>query len=108
MDIKTGIANLSKWTEKTVEMVRRVCNRKKAPCMGIAMLFIDPSAPIEERYNFVIELAGDPNNPMSKEDREALTKAFEHIMGGVMQILHGAVEEFDAAEDFSARGTFLN
>lgn len=106
MDIKTGIANLNKWTEKTVEMVRRVCNRKKAPCVGLAMLFVDPHAPKEEQWNFVIELAQDPHNPMSEDDRKALTDAFEHIMGGVMQILHGAVEDVSAEEDFTAKGTF--
>jgi hypothetical protein len=52
----------------------------------------------------VIELAFDPNNPPSEKDKEDLNKAFEHIMGGVVQILGGAVES-DTSE-FEARGTF--
>jgi hypothetical protein len=68
MDIKTGIANLNKWTEKTVEMVRRICNRKKGPCVGVCMLFVEPDAPAEQQWNFVIELAFDPNNPPSEKD----------------------------------------
>jgi hypothetical protein len=102
--MKTAVANLSKWTEKTVALVRRICNRKPGPCVGLAMLFVDPMAKKEEQWNFVIELAGDPNNPMSPEDRESLTKAFEHIMAGVAQLLDGALEN-DTSE-FEARGTF--
>lgn len=83
-------------------MVRRVCNKKPGPCVGIAMLFVDPHAPEETQWNFVIELAGDPNHPMSEKDRQDLTAAFEHIMAGVAQLLDGAVD--DELSEFVAKG----
>ena len=41
----------------------------------------------EERWNYVIELAFDPNNPPSQEERKQLQNAFEFISEGVRRIM---------------------
>jgi hypothetical protein len=54
--MKPGIMDLSKWVEKTAQAVRRICSRKQAPCVGFSLIFFDPMAEAEERWNYVIEL----------------------------------------------------
>ena len=41
----------------------------------------------EERWNYVIELAFDPNNPPTQEERNQLQNAFEFISEGVRRIM---------------------
>jgi hypothetical protein len=41
----------------------------------------------EERWNYVIELAFDPNNPPTQEERNELESAFEFISEGVRRIM---------------------
>jgi hypothetical protein len=73
--MKPGIMDLSKWVEKTAQAVRRICSKKQAPCVGL------------ERWNYVIELAFDPNNPPTQEERNQLQNAFEFISEGVRRIM---------------------
>jgi hypothetical protein len=79
--------DLSKWVEKTAQAVRRICSKKQAPCVGFSLIFFDPMAEPEERWNYVIELAFDPNNPPSQEERNQLQNAFEFISEGVRRIM---------------------
>ena len=95
--MKPGIMNLSKWIEKTAQAVRHICMRKQAPCVGFSLVFFDPLAEPEERWNYVIELAYDPNNPPSQEERKRLEQAFEFISEGVRRIM----SEEASAEDFA-------
>jgi len=85
--VKPGIMDLSKWVEKTAQAVRHICSKKKAPCVGFSLIFFDPVAKPEERWNYVIELAFDPNNPPSQEERKQLQNAFEFISEGVRRIM---------------------
>ena len=85
--MKPGIMNLSKWVEKTAQAVRHICIKKQAPCVGFSLVFFDPLAEPEERWNYVIELAYDPNNPPSQEERNRLEEAFELISEGIRRIM---------------------
>jgi len=85
--MKPGIMNLSKWVEKTAQAVRHICMKKQAPCVGFSLVFFDPLAEPEERWNYVIELAYDPNNPPSEEERKQLEQAFELISEGIRRIM---------------------
>ncbi len=102
--MKPGIMNLKKWTAKTAMAVERICGKKQAPCVGFSLVFFDPMAPAEERWNYVIELAFDPHNPPEEEERKKLQKAFEFINEGVKKIMGGDFE--DDPEDFTARADF--
>lgn len=85
--MKPGMMDLSKWVEKTAQAVRRICSKKQAPCVGFSLIFFDPMADPDERWNFVIELAFDPNNPPTQEERDQLQNAFEFISEGVRRIM---------------------
>jgi hypothetical protein len=98
--MKPGIMNLSKWVEKTAQAVRHICMRKQAPCVGFSLVFFDPLAEPEERWNYVIELAYDPNNPPSEEERKQLEQAFELISEGIRRIM-GEEESEKIFEDCS-------
>jgi hypothetical protein len=98
--MKPGIMNLSKWVEKTAQAVRHICMRKQAPCVGFSLVFFDPLAEPEERWNYVIELAYDPNNPPSEEERKQLEQAFELISEGIRRIM-GEEESEKVFEDCS-------
>lgn len=96
--MKPGIMNLSKWVEKTAQAVRRVCIRKQAPCVGFSLVFFDPLAESEQRWNYVIELAFDPNNPPSAAEQKRLQQAFEFISEGVRRIMSEQAGENDIEE----------
>ncbi len=96
--MKPQMMNLSKWVEKTAQAVRHICSKKQAPCVGFSLIFFDPCAEPEERWNYVIELAFDPNNPPSEEERKQLEKAFEFISEGVRRIMGGELA-MDEIED---------
>jgi len=98
--MKSGIMNLSKWVEKTAQAVRHICLRKQAPCVGFSLVFFDPLAEPEERWNYVIELAYDPNNPPSPGERQRLEQAFEFISEGIRRII-GEEEREKKFEDCS-------
>jgi hypothetical protein len=85
--MKPAMMNLSKWVEKTAQAVRHICIKKQAPCVGFSLVFFDPLAEPEERWNYVIELAYDPNNPPSLEERKRLELAFEFISEGIRRIM---------------------
>ena len=93
--MKPGILNLSKWVEKTAQAVRHICIRKQAPCVGFSLVFFDPLAQPEERWNYVIELAYDPNNPPSHEERKRLEQAFELISEGIRRVMSDEESEED-------------
>ena len=96
--MKPGIMNLSKWVEKTAQAVRHICIKKQAPCVGFSLVFFDPLAEPEERWNYVIELAYDPNNPPCQEEQKRLEQAFELISEGIRRIM--SPEEIEeVAED---------
>jgi len=78
--------DLAKWIEKTAQAVRRICTNKQAPCVGFSLVFFDPFASDEERWNYVIELAFDPHNPPEAEEKERIEKAFEFISEGIKRI----------------------
>ena len=98
--MKPGIMNLSKWVEKTAQAVRHICIKKQAPCVGFSLVFFDPLAEPEERWNYVIELAYDPNNPPSPGERQRLEQAFEFISEGIRRIMREGKRE-DKFEDRS-------
>jgi hypothetical protein len=98
--MKPGIMNLSKWVEKTAQAVRHICIKKQAPCVGFSLVFFDPLAEPEERWNYVIELAYDPNNPPSPGERQRLEQAFELISEGIRRIMSEEERE-DTFEDCS-------
>jgi hypothetical protein len=105
-NMKPGIMNLKKWAAKTASLVERICLRKGedgAIPLGISLLFFNPTAPEEEQWNFVIELAADPNTPMPEEERKRLAACFEYIMIGVRKIYEDGVPEDDAP---ATRGSF--
>jgi hypothetical protein len=93
--MKPGILNLSKWVEKTVQAVRHICIMKQAPCVGFSLVFFDPLAQPEERWNYVIELAYDPSNPPSHEERKRLEQAFELISEGIRRVMSDEESEED-------------
>lgn len=103
-DLKKGIANLGKWTEKTAQAVRRICKSKNAPCVGFGLVFFEPEAKDDKKWNFVIELAFDPNNKLDKQTRIDLENAFSFISEGIKRIMSGVELENELdARDFSAR-----
>ena len=85
--MKPGIMDISKWGEKTAQAVRRICSKKHAPCVGFSLIFFDPMADPDERWNYVIELAYDPNNPPTEEEQRRLMHAFEFVSEGVRRIM---------------------
>lgn len=93
--MKTGIMNLNRWAEKTAQAVRNLCLRKNAPCVGFGLAFFDPMADENERWNFVIELAYDPHNPPSDEEKEQLEKALEFLSRGIAHIMGGSKEDIN-------------
>lgn len=99
--MKPGIMNLEKWSAKTAITVEQICKRKQAPCVGFSLVFFDPMASDEERWNYVIELAFDPHNPPEKEERERLQKALEFISEGIRRIMGGDEVE-DNLSDYIA------
>jgi hypothetical protein len=90
--------NLSKWVEKTAQAVRHICIRKQAPCVGFSLVFFDPIAEPEKRWNYVIELAHDPHNPPSLEERKRLEQAFEFISEGIRRIMCEEANEKDSVD----------
>ena len=98
--MKPGIMNLSKWVEKTAQAVRHICMRKQAPCVGFSLVFFDPLAEPEDRWNYVIELAYDPKNPPSQEERKRLEQSFELISEGIRRIMDGEASEEDFEDCF--------
>ena len=103
--MKPGITNLSKWSEKTAQAVRQICAKKQAPCVGFSLVFYDPLALDEERWNYVIELAYDPANPPAEEEREQLQRVFQFISEGIKQIMGGEPDE-DDLEDYTREVRF--
>ena len=100
--MKPGMMNLSKWTEKTAQAVRRIWGKKQAPCVGFSIVFYDPMAAEEERWNYVIELAFDPNNPPDEDEQVRVRKSFEVASEYIRRIMGGEFE--DDPEDYTARG----
>jgi len=81
-----SVMDLGRWIEKTAQAVRHVCEKKQAPCVGFSLVFFDPMAEPEDRWNYVVELAFDPNNPPSEEERKNLQDAFDYISHGIRMI----------------------
>ena len=100
--MKPGIFNLNKWTEKTAQALRRICSKKQAPCVGFSLVFFDPMAEPQEQWNYVIELAFDPNSPPQDEERKQLQESFEFINEGVARIMGGKPEAHDL-EDYTRK-----
>ena len=99
--MKPGIMNLNKWAAKTAMAVEAICLKKQAPCVGFSLVFFDPMASDEERWNFVIELAYDPHNPPPEAEKKRLQEAFEFINEGVSRILGGAAEPGTDPEEYT-------
>lgn len=102
--MKPSITDLSKWAQKTGEAVKRICGQKEGLPIAFAICFFDPMATEDKQWNFVIELAFDPNNPPPEEDQKKLRLAMEHIMDGVAQIYQA--DKVEDMEDFTAKGSF--
>ena len=92
------MTNKGKWDAKTSALVHELCSRKDGVCIGLALLFFDPMASEEEMFNFVIELAGDPDNPMDPEEYKRLVACLEYIMIGVRKLYEDGIPE-DRPED---------
>lgn len=87
--MKLRIMDLNKWTEKTAQAVRRICSKRQAPCVEFTLVFFDPMAKPEERWNYVIELAFDPHNSPSDREPEQVQQTFEFISEGIKRIMGG-------------------
>ncbi|MBW1982560.1 MAG: hypothetical protein JRJ12_15220 [Deltaproteobacteria bacterium] len=94
--MKPAIASIPKWTEKTAQAVKKICLEKNAPCVGFALVFFDPVAEQQQRWSYVIELAFDPHNPPTEEERQKVAATFEFICEGIKRLLGG---EFAANGD---------
>lgn len=81
--------DLGKWSEKTAQAVRHICNKKQSFCIGFGLAFFDPMAKIDEQYSFNIHLAFDPNNPPEEKERLDIEKSLEYILEGVTHIMNG-------------------
>ena len=82
-----GIASLSTWTEKTVGCVRSACAKRESPCVAMCLVFYDPFAKEDERWEFSINLAMDPHSILEKKDRECLVTALEYVAAGIKKIM---------------------
>ncbi len=100
--MKPAIMDLSKWTQKTVGAVERICGSKQAPCVGFSLVFYDPMAPVGERWNYAIELAYDPHSPPEEEEQIRVRKSFELISEGIRRIMGGDFE--NDSENLTVRG----
>ena len=98
------IQDVTKWTQKTIQIVERDCNEAGAPCVGIAMVFHDPTADPLEQWKFKIRLAFDPHHPPSDVERKEIEDALNYMAEGVAQIMGG--EKRDDLSGYSARGKF--
>lgn len=104
MTATSNIADVSAWTKKTLQIVERDCNEAGAPCVGLALIFHDPTASEEEQWKFKIRLAFDPHHPPAEKERKEIEEALEHIAVGVAKIMGG--EKCDELDQYSAKGTF--
>ena len=91
--MKPAIMDLGKWAEKTAQAVRRICSKKEAPCVGFGLVFFDPMASDDKRWNFTIELAFDPQNPPKEEERKNLEMSLEYISAGIQKIMNNEEPE---------------
>ncbi len=89
---KDNIMDLTLWSNQMAETVRQICLRKQSPCVAFSLIFFDPFVTEEERWNFVIKMAYDMNDPPPEEDRKKLETALTYISEGVKRIMTG---EFD-------------
>lgn len=96
------IFDLERWTTKLTILIQKICSKKAAPCVGVSLVFFDPTAPEDEQWSYHIELAFDPNNPPKEEERQRLMKAFEYINAGVQRIM--SVDEPEIPNEFAIRG----
>ena len=102
--MKPGIMNLNKWAQKTALAVERICQSKQAPCVGFCLVFFDPTAEPEKRWNFTIELAHDPHNPPTDEEKKELDQALEFVSEGIKRIMGG--DFVDDLRDYEIHGRF--
>ena len=104
MEKKTDeILDLSKMAEQTAQAVKRLCLSKTSIPMGFSLLFFDPMATIEKRWNYTINLAGNPERDMDPEERKRLQACFEIIMEGVKRIYQEGVPETEIDDAYRAR-----
>lgn len=71
------ILDLEKWNLQTIESVREVLARAKAPCIGFSMVFMEMIDKDTSIFKFKTMLAFDPNNPVPEGDRMKLETIFE-------------------------------
>ena len=84
------IFDLEKWHSQTIESARETLARAKAPCVGYSMVFMDFIDRDTVVWKFKTYLAFDPNNPVSKEDREKLERIFEGYAKLAENVMNGA------------------
>jgi hypothetical protein len=89
------IADLSKWASKTGTTVEHLCKKANALCIGFGLCFLDPFAPPEEKYRFVIELAYDPHFPPNEEEREKIDKALGIATEAIAAVFEGMAVDPD-------------
>lgn len=99
------IPTLSSWIEKTAQAVKRICTKKAVPCVGFSLVFFDPY-PVDptKRWNYVIELAFDPHNPPTGEEKERIEKCLEYISEGIKRIYGDVETEDNGGEDTGLGG----
>ena len=94
--MNAAIVDLGKWTEKTAQAVRSVCNKKTGPCVGFCLLFMELDKHGNKLWNFSIQMAGDPHE-MNNEESKRLEKAME-IAAAHMQKAFDDSGEADISE----------
>jgi len=90
--MKPGILNLSKWSAKTAEAVRRICDKEQKPCVAFTLVLIDTDG-YSTSFKYVIEMAYDPHNPPSEDERKQLSESLTYISEGIKKIMGGDIAE---------------
>ena len=86
----TDVLDLSKWIDEAVRTVRKACEKKQKPCVAFSLLFFDPMAQDEQKWNFANYFVGDKyKDKHTEEDKERIELAFMYIQEGVKRIMAG-------------------
>ena len=75
-----GMLNLEKWNGQTIESVKHCLEKaalKGLPCVGHCLVYMDYQGDGTIDWKYETNLAFDPNNPPSPEQREKLERIFE-------------------------------
>ena len=91
--LKPAIMDLSKWIEKTAQLVRRRCSRKTGIPIAVSMVFFDPFAKPEEKWSYTVDLAYDPNEFFGEKDIKEIQASMMFCNRYIQKILGGQMLE---------------